>query len=43
MASRGVWDTTLLPPGDYLVRVWAADINGNVATVNRDLPVIVER
>jgi sugar lactone lactonase YvrE len=41
-AARGVWDTSELPPGDYVLRVWAADINGNVATVNRDLPVTIE-
>ena len=39
VAARGFWDTTELPPGDYILRIWAADINGNVATANRDLPV----
>jgi hypothetical protein len=43
VAARGVWDATQLPPGDYVMRIWAADINGNVATVNRDLPVTVVR
>jgi sugar lactone lactonase YvrE len=43
VAARGVWDTTLLPPGDYVLRIWAADINGNVATANRDLPVTIQR
>jgi DNA-binding beta-propeller fold protein YncE len=43
VAARGFWDTTQLEPGDYIVRVWAADINGNVATTNRDVAVVVER
>jgi hypothetical protein len=42
-AARGFWDTGLLPPGDYIVRAWAADINGNVATANRDLAVTIVR
>jgi hypothetical protein len=41
VAAQGFWDTTLLPPGDYTLRAWAADIRGNVATANRDLPVVV--
>jgi sugar lactone lactonase YvrE len=41
-AARGFWDTSQLPPGDYIVRIWAADINGNVAAANRDLPVTIE-
>lgn len=40
-ASWGAWDTRLLPPGDYVVRVHAADIAGNVALARRDLPVTV--
>ncbi len=43
VAARGFWDTTELPPGDYILRIWAADINGNVATANRDLPVTIQR
>lgn len=39
VAAEGFWDTTQLPPGDYTVRVYAADIRGNVAVANRDLPV----
>jgi sugar lactone lactonase YvrE len=42
VAARGFWDATLLPPGDYILRIWAADINGNVATANRDLAVSVQ-
>jgi sugar lactone lactonase YvrE len=41
VAARGVWDATQLLPGDYVVRIWAADVNGNIATANRDLPVTV--
>jgi hypothetical protein len=41
VAQPGVWDTTRLPPGDYIVRAWASDINGNAASVNRDLPVTI--
>jgi hypothetical protein len=41
IASPGLWDTTHLPPGDYIVRVWAADFAGNTALLNRDLAVTV--
>lgn len=41
-AVRGAWDTSALPPGDYLLRVIAADFNGNEADANRDVPVTVE-
>jgi sugar lactone lactonase YvrE len=40
-AAPGFWDTAQLPPGDYTLRVRAADINGNEATARRDLPVRV--
>ncbi len=43
VASRGAWDTRALPPGDYTVRIVAADIAGNEALANRDLPVVVVR
>ena len=36
------WDTTSLPSGDYVLRIHAADFAGNVATVNRDLPITLE-
>jgi hypothetical protein len=39
VASQGFWDTTLLAQGDYILRVWAADIRGNVAVANRDVAV----
>jgi DNA-binding beta-propeller fold protein YncE len=41
VASRGVWDTSTLPPGDYTLRILAADINGNEAIGNRDVPVTI--
>jgi hypothetical protein len=41
VASPGFWDTTLLAAGDYILRAWAADIRGNVAVNNRDLPVTI--
>ena len=41
VATQGFWDTTQLPPGEYILRVWVADIRGNVATMNRDVPVEV--
>jgi hypothetical protein len=41
VAAPDYWDTTLLAPGDYIVRAWVADIHGNTATANRDLPVTI--
>jgi sugar lactone lactonase YvrE len=41
VASMGVWDTTQLPPGDYTLRIFAADTQGNVALANRDLALTV--
>jgi hypothetical protein len=43
VAAPGHWDTSTLAPGDYVLRIRAADINGNVATKNRDLPVTIAR
>ncbi len=43
VAAPGNWDTSALAPGDYVLRIRAADINGNVATKNRDLPVTIAR
>jgi sugar lactone lactonase YvrE len=40
-ASAGFWDTSRLPPGDYTLRVRAADIRGNEAIANRDVPVTI--
>jgi hypothetical protein len=42
IASTGWWDTSTLAPGDYILRIWAADISGNVATAKRDVPVTIE-
>jgi hypothetical protein len=41
VAAPGWWDTTALAPGNYTLRIWAADINGNVATAKRDVPVTI--
>ena len=41
VAEPGFWDTTSLAPGNYILRAWATDINGNPAVVNRDLPVVI--
>jgi sugar lactone lactonase YvrE len=35
------WDTRMLAPGDYTLRVLAADIAGNEAVANRDVAVTV--
>jgi sugar lactone lactonase YvrE len=40
-AADGVWDTTQLEPGDYILRVKATDHAGNEAMRNRDLAVTV--
>jgi sugar lactone lactonase YvrE len=39
VASVQGWDTTTLAPGDYMLRVIAADVQGNDALANRELPV----
>ncbi len=31
-AEEGMWDTSALPPGDYVLRVFADDLAGNTAT-----------
>lgn len=36
-AAQGVWDTTQLPKGDYVLRIIAADYSGNEAQENRDV------
>jgi sugar lactone lactonase YvrE len=41
VVSPGLWNADLLEPGDYIVQIWAADVRGNAATENRDLPVTV--
>jgi sugar lactone lactonase YvrE len=40
-AGHGVWDTTQLPAGDYILRIIAADYSGNEAHDNRDVLVRV--
>lgn len=42
VATPGYWDTTELQPGDYILRVVASDIRGNVALANRDVPITIE-
>jgi hypothetical protein len=39
VAKTGWWDTSALTPGNYTVRVYAADTEGNSTT--RDLPVTI--
>jgi hypothetical protein len=41
VAAMGAWDTGELPPGDYTLRIIAADVRGNLASANRDLAVTV--
>lgn len=41
VGEMGVWDTARLPPGDYTLRVLAADTRGNVAAPNRDVLITV--
>ncbi|MCA1651446.1 MAG: gluconolaconase [Acidobacteria bacterium] len=41
IASAGTWDTSTLPPGDYTLRILAADIRGNQAVTNRDVAVTI--
>jgi len=40
-AFPGVWDTSQLPKGDYILRIIAADYSGNEAQQGRDVPVTV--
>ncbi|HXC68970.1 MAG TPA: NHL repeat-containing protein [Pyrinomonadaceae bacterium] len=40
-AAKGVWDTTQLPKGDYVLRIIAADYSGNEAQEGRDVLVTV--
>jgi sugar lactone lactonase YvrE len=41
VAASGRWDTRMLHPGDYILRIWVTDIAGNVALRNRDLAVTI--
>ncbi|HJP93059.1 MAG TPA: NHL repeat-containing protein [Pyrinomonadaceae bacterium] len=40
-AANGVWDSSQLPEGDYILRIIAADYSGNEAQDDRDLPIRV--
>lgn len=41
-ATPGLWDASALPPGDYVLRIIAADFSGNEAAQGRDVPIRVE-
>jgi hypothetical protein len=41
VASRGVWDAGALAPGNYTLRIHAADVRGNEAGANEDVPVTI--
>jgi hypothetical protein len=41
-AERGAWDASSLPPGDYTLRILAADFHGNQAAAGHELPITVE-
>ncbi|MBC7456277.1 MAG: gluconolaconase [Massilia sp.] len=41
-AAQGSWDPAALAPGDYIIRVLAADYAGNEAVSGRDLPITVQ-
>ena len=38
-AETGGWQARDLPPGDYIIRILAADYAGNEALIGRDLPI----
>jgi len=40
-AERGVWDTSQLPKGDYVLRIIAGDYSGNEAKEGRDVLISV--
>jgi hypothetical protein len=37
----GGWNPATLPPGDYFIRIFAADFAGNQALAGRDLRLSV--
>jgi hypothetical protein len=41
-AERGVWDTSQLPKGDYVLRIIAGDYSGNEVKEGRDVLVTVQ-
>jgi sugar lactone lactonase YvrE len=42
-AARGVWNTSELPNGDYILRIIAADYSGNEAQGGRDVLITVQQ
>ncbi|HEX3187048.1 MAG TPA: NHL repeat-containing protein [Pyrinomonadaceae bacterium] len=42
VATPGIWDTSQLPKGDYVLRIIAADYSGNQAQDGRDLKITVK-
>ena len=41
LATRGIWNASELPAGDYILRIIAADYSGNEAQQGRDLLITV--
>jgi len=41
LATRGVWNASELPAGDYILRIIAADYSGNEAQQGRDLLITI--
>jgi hypothetical protein len=41
-AGAGAWRIAALAPGDYVLRILAADYAGNVALAGRDLPLAID-
>jgi sugar lactone lactonase YvrE len=41
-AAAGVWDTSQLPKGEYVLRIIAADFSGNEAQEGRDLKITIK-
>jgi hypothetical protein len=41
--ARGVWDTSQLPKGDYVLRIIDADFSGNEAQEGRDVLIRVHQ
>jgi hypothetical protein len=42
VALPGAWQVDGLAPGDYILRIYAADFGGQVALMGRDLAIMVE-
>ena len=41
-ARGGLWDASVLPKGDYVLRIVATDYSGNEALENRDVPITIK-